>query len=216
MKKIAVVLSGCGNKDGSEIHESVSLIVNLSKLGAKIFYFAPDVEFAPLNFLTDKPLTEKRNVLVESARIARSQIQDLQNLNVEEFDGLALPGGYGAAMQLSSWAKEGANCQVNAVLEKVIQEFHSQSKPIAAICIAPVLVAKVLGKFRVTLTIGQDRETVQELTKLGVQHEDCPVDDFVSDREHKIISTPAYMYKAQPHEVFAGIQGLSEELMRMA
>jgi enhancing lycopene biosynthesis protein 2 len=136
-KKIAVVLSGCGNKDGTEITEAISLIVSLSQAGAELTYFAPDEEFAAKNFLTDEAEKEKRNMMIESARITRSEMNDLTSLVAADFDGLALPGGFGAALNLSTWATKGAACTVNEDLAKVITDFHAQSKPIAAICIAP-------------------------------------------------------------------------------
>lgn len=216
MKKIAVILSGCGNKDGAEIQEAVSLIINLSQLGADVTYFAPNAEFSAKNFLTNQTTNEKRNVMLESARITRSQMKDLATLNANDFDAIALPGGFGAALNLSTWASAGAKCTVNADLEKALLAFHTQSKPIAAICIAPAIVAKVLGKFKVTLTIGDDAETAAEIQKTGAIHEACPVDDYVTDREHKVITTPAYMYDAKPHEVFAGITALCKELIEMA
>ena len=216
-KKIAVILSGCGNKDGSEITEAVSLIVGLSSAGCHIEYFAPNQEFTPKNFLTNQALPEKRNIMVEASRISRSHMKDLQNLKADDFDGLAFPGGMGAALHLSNWSEAGAKCKVHPLVEKAIVDFHKQSKPIAAICIAPTLVAKTLGKHRVSLTIGSDPETAQEIEKTGAQHIDCPVTDYISDREHKIISTPAYMYgSAKPHEVFQGISGLVKEFIEMA
>ncbi len=215
-KKIAIVLSGCGNKDGSEIHESVSLIIHLSQLDAEVQFFAPDQNFTVVNFLTGEKLSEARNVMIESARISRSQMRPLKELAAKDFDGLALPGGSGAAINLSNWASAGAQCKVIPELEKAIIDFHKESKPIAAICIAPTLVARVLGKHKVTLTIGDDSKTIAEIKKTGAIHEICPVDDFVSDREHKIITTPAYMYDAKPHQVFKGIGGLAQELVEMA
>ncbi len=216
-KKIAVVLSGCGNKDGSEITEAVSLIVALSQAGAEIKYFAPNEDFTPKNFLKNEPLKEKRNIMVESARITRSQMQDLHELNADQFDGLAFPGGFGAALHLSNWAEAGAKCTVHPDVEKAIRTFHKQSKPIAAICIAPTLVGKVLGSEGVTLTLGADGEAAKEIAKTGAHHEVCPVTDYITDREHKVITTPAYMHdSAKPHEVFQGISGLAKEFMEMA
>lgn len=217
-KKIAVVLSGCGNKDGTEITEAVSLIVALSEKGAQITYFAPDKEMAPVNFLTnERSKMEKRNIMSEAARITRSQIQDLNSLVASDFDGLALPGGYGAALELSSWASKGSSCEVLPELSKAIVDFHKQSKPIAAICIAPTIVAKVLGKHGVTVTIGNDKETAQEIRKTGAEHADCPVADYITDRATKVVTTPAYMYgNARPHEVFTGIRGLVGEFLEMA
>ncbi|MEZ0393065.1 MAG: isoprenoid biosynthesis glyoxalase ElbB [Pseudobdellovibrionaceae bacterium] len=215
-KKIAVVLSGCGNKDGTEITEAVSLIVGLSSWGAEITYFAPNIEFTPRNFLTGEALSEKRNLMVEAARISRSEMQDLQDLNADHFDGLAFPGGFGAALHLSNWAEAGANCKVHPQVEKVILDFYKQSKPIAAICIAPTLLAKVLGPQQVTITLGTNPEIAKEVEKMGAQHEACPVTDYITDRHHKVVTSPAYMQKAKPHEVFQGISGLVKEFIEMA
>jgi len=217
VKKIAVVLSGCGNKDGAEITEAVSLMIALSAAGAEMKFFAPNQEFTPQNFLRNEPMKEKRNIMVEASRISRSEIQDIKDLKADAFDGLAFPGGYGAALHLSNWAEVGAKCQVNPSVEKAIRDFYSQSKPIAAICIAPTLLAKVLGAEGVSLTIGNDEETATEIEKTGAQHETCPVTDYITDREHKVISTPAYMYDdAKPHEIFQGISGLVKEFIEMA
>lgn len=215
-KKIAIILSGCGNKDGAEITEAVSLIVNLSAAGAEMKFFAPNLDFTPKNFLTNEPLNQTRNVMVEGARISRSQMNDLKDLKADEFDGLALPGGFGAALHLSNWGQAGAQCKVHPQVEKAILDFYNQSKPIAAICIAPTLVAKVLGSRHVNVTIGNDPETAKEIEKTGAQHVDCPVTDYITDREHKVITTPAYMYSAKPHEVFQGISGLVKEFIEMA
>lgn len=214
-KRIAVVLSGCGNKDGTEITEAIALIVGLSQAGADMKFFAPDRDFQAKNFLTDAPI-EKRNMMLESARITRSQIQDLKSLDAKDFDGLAFPGGYGAALNLSTWGLKGAACEVLPEVEQAIRSFHLQGKPIAAICIAPVLLAKVLGS-KVTVTIGEDKETIAEIQKTGARHENCPVEDFVTDREGKVVTTPAYMYgQAKSHQVFNGIQGLVREFVEMA
>lgn len=217
MKKIAVVLSGCGHQDGSEITESVSLLIALTQAGAEVSCFAPDIEIPVVNHLSHKPESEKRSLLKESARIARGHIQSLDKLKAQDFDAVAFPGGYGAAKNLSNWAEKGAACEVNADVKRVILEFHNASKPIGAICIAPVLLAKVLGDKGPTLTIGDDVETATELQKTGAIHEECPVNDYISDREFKIVTTPAYMYgDAKPNEVFAGIFGLAHELVEWA
>jgi enhancing lycopene biosynthesis protein 2 len=215
-KKIAVVLAGCGNKDGSEITEAVSLIIALSASGAQMTFFAPNIDFTARNFLTNSNHPEKRNLMLESARITRSQIQDLKNLNSAEFDGLAFPGGMGAALHLSNWSEAGAKCRLLPDVEKSIQNFHQSSKPIAAICIAPTLIAKVLGPLGVELTLGNDPQVIQEIQKTGAHHIECPVSDFITDRAHKVVTTPAYMHNAKPHEVFEGISGLVREFMEMA
>lgn len=217
MKHIAIVLSGCGNKDGTEITEAVSLIVALSQKGAKMSFFAPDAEVEAKNFLTNQPLPEKRNMMLEAARITRSQIKDIKELKANDFDGLAFPGGFGAALHLCNWASKGSQCEVHPDVSRVIKDFHKASLPIAAICIAPVLVAKVLGSEGVTVTLGNDPEALQEVRKTGAHAEECPVEDYISDRNNKVITTPAYMYDhATPAQVFAGIQGLVGELLEMA
>lgn len=217
MRKIAVILSGCGNKDGAEITEAISLLISLSQNGAQAMCFAPNIEFTALDFIKNEPLSTKRNVLIEAARISRGEIQDLKNLDVNKYDGLAFVGGYGAAKNLSNWAEKGAQCTVLPEIEKAIKDFHTASKPIAAICISPVIIAKVLGSEGVTITVGNDKETITEILKTGAQHEVCPVDDYVTDRETKVITTPAYMYdEARPHEIFRGISGLAKELVEMA
>lgn len=215
MKKIAVVLSGCGFKDGSEITETVSALIALSEYGASHCMFAPSLEFQAVDHLTGESC-EKRNVRVEAARIARGEIDDLKNLNSEDFDAIVFPGGFGAALRLCTWGQEGANCTVLPDVERVIRAFHKESKPIGAICIAPVLIARILGSEGITLTIGNDKATAAEIEKTGARHENCAVEDFVSDREHKIISTPAYMYDERPHRVFTGIRKALRELVEMA
>lgn len=215
MKRVAVVLSGCGFRDGSEITEAVSSLVALSQFGAEYTVFAPNISFEATDHLTGEA-TRIRNVLNESARIARGQITDLAQLKADDFDAVVFPGGYGAALHLCDWAKTGAAATVFPEARRVIEEFHSQGKPIAAICIAPALIAKVLGSHNVTLTIGDDKETAQEIEKTGARHVKCAVEDFVTDRENKVISTPAYMYEAQPHQVFNGISRALKELVEMA
>ena len=216
MKKIALVLSGCGYLDGAEITEATSLLIALSQLGAKVTVFAPNLEVDETNHLTKESTGQKINTLQMAARIARSEAHDIQTLDSKLFDGLAFAGGYGAALHLSTWAKEGAKASVNPSVKKVILDFYNSSKPILAVCIAPALIALTLGDKHVTLTAGNDLEVKSEFQKTGAVFEDCPVDDFITDREHKVITTPAYMYEAKPHEVFIGIIGAAKELVEMA
>lgn len=212
MKKIAIILSGCGHKDGSEITEAVSLIIALSQLNAKLSFFAPNIDVPAYH-----NNNEARNAIIESSRISRIEVIDIKNLDEKKFDAIAFPGGYGAAKVLSNWASKGAKAEVLPEIKNTIQAFHQNSKPIAAICIAPNLVACVLGKHNIELTIGNDPETIKEIEKTGARHVDCPVDDFITDRENKIITTPAYMYdNAKPHEIFNGISKLAKELIEMA
>lgn len=216
MKKIALILAGCGNKDGAEITESVSLLIALSQCKAEVTAFAPNVEFSAIDFIHQKSMDQSRNALTEAARIMRGKIFDLRNLEVNKFDAVVFAGGYGVIKNLCNWAEKGARCEVLPEVEKTVLGFYEASKPIGAVCIAPALIARVLGKKHITVTIGQDAETAKEIEKTGAIHEICPVDDFITDREHKIVTTPAYMFDAQPHEVFKGIQAMAKELVEWA
>ena len=217
IKRVAVVLSGCGHKDGAEITESVSTLIALSEVGAEYQVFAPDISFKVNDPITSQPTLETRHLLKEAARIARGDIRPLQELKAKDFYAVAFPGGFGVALNLCNWAEKGANCQVNPEAERVINEFYMAEKPIAAICIAPALIARVLGAEGVSLTIGMDVETAAQISKTGAHHENCAVDDFVTDRDHRIVSTPAYMYgDAKPFEVFTGVRKAIRELVLMA
>lgn len=216
-KHVAVVLSGCGHKDGAEITEAVSTLISLTEAGATYQVFAPNVEFAVTDPIKSQPTEEKRNVMTEAARIARGNIRDLKELKADDFDAIAFPGGFGAALHLCTWAKEGSDCTVDPEAKRVVNDFYMAEKPIAAICIAPALIAKVLGEEGVTLTIGNDASTAAEIEKTGAHHENCAVNDFVTDRDHRIVSTPAYMYdQAKPIEVFIGVRKAIRELVEMA
>jgi enhancing lycopene biosynthesis protein 2 len=215
MKRIAVVLSGCGHKDGAEITESVSTLIALSEFHAEYKVFAPNLDITATDHRTGSP-DGKRNVLTEAARIARGNILDLKELTSKNFDAIVFPGGFGAALNLCDFAKSGSHCQVHPEAERVIKEFHTAEKPIGAFCIAPALIARVLGKEGITLTIGNNTETAKEIEKTGALHVTCAVDDYITDREHKIVTSPAYMYDAKPHQVFNGIRRAIQELVEMS
>lgn len=216
-KKVAVVLSGCGNKDGAEITEAVSTVLALSECGVKYKIFAPDVDFSAKDFLTGQASGETRNVLRESARIARGEIRPLTDLKSKDFDAVIFPGGFGAALNLCNWGEAGAQCRVIPDAERVIKEFHREQKPIGAICIAPALIARVLGSEGITVTLGEVSEASKEVQKTGAHHEICAVDDFLTDRDHRIVTTPAYMYDgAQPFAVYTGIRKAVREVVEMA
>ena len=215
MKKVAVVLSGCGFLDGTEITEAVSTLISLSELGAEATCFALN-EDAPSTDHATKAPQGSRNMLSESARIARGNAKDLTTLQEKDFDAVVFPGGFGAALNLSDWGKVGAKAKPHREVTRVIRAFHKASKPIGAICIAPTLVARILGSENVNVTIGNDPATAAEITKTGAEHVQCAVTDYVSDRDHKVLTTPAYMYEAKPHEVFQGIRRMIGELVEMA
>lgn len=213
---IALITSGCGHLDGSEVTEAVSTWIALCERGAGVTVFAPSGLAPAVDHLKGEPLPESRSPRQEAARIFRGQVRDITELQAKQFDALVLVGGYGAAKTLSNWASAGAKCEVLKPLELALREFHATSKPIGAICIAPALVARVLGTSGVTVTIGNDAATAAEILKTGAQHEDCPVTDYVTDRDNKILSTPAFMYETSPDQVFIGIRKMIGELCEMA
>lgn len=218
-KRIGVILSGCGVYDGSEIYETVITLLAIDRAGAEAVCMAPDIpQMHVINHLTGEPQAgESRNVLVESARIARGKIQDLASVQANELDALMLPGGFGAAKNLCNFAVAGADCEANPETARLIREMHAAKKPIAAICIAPAVLAKVLGEQKIAhkLTIGNDEATAEALTKLGAEHIQCPVEDFVIDRDNKLISSPAYMLAGRISEAAEGIEKTVQSLLDM-
>ncbi|MDR0805546.1 MAG: isoprenoid biosynthesis glyoxalase ElbB [Enterobacteriaceae bacterium] len=215
MKRVAVVLSGCGFLDGAEIHESVLTLLALDRAGAEVTCFAPDQPQAHVvNHFTGQPTTESRNVLTESARIARGKIQPLSQADAALFDALIVPGGFGAAKNLSNFAFVGKACEVNQDLTHLVQAMHQAGKPMGFICIAPVLIPKMLN-VPVRLTIGNDIDTAEIVDEMGGEHVTCPVDDIVVDEEQKIVTTPAYMLAQSIGEAAQGIEKLVDRVLKL-
>jgi len=216
MKKVGVVLSGCGVYDGSEIHEATLTLYFLDQLGAKALCMAPDVaQIHVVDHVKGEPTEEKRNVLVESARIARGEIRDLKDVRAEELDALIFPGGFGAAKNLSDFAVKGIACTVHPEVTRLIHTMHASKKPIGFMCIAPVLAAKVLGSFSPRLTVGCDKDTAATLEKLGAKHIVCRVDEAEVDAEQKIVSTPAYMLGPSIAHIAQGIEKLVRAVLNL-
>jgi enhancing lycopene biosynthesis protein 2 len=217
-KKIGVVLSGCGVYDGAEIHESVITLLALDRLGAEAVICAPNRDqLHVVNHLTGEvDEGASRNVLVESARIARGEIRDVAEVSADELDGLMLPGGFGAAKNLCTFAVAGPDSEVDAGVADLVRAVHAQGKPVAAVCIAPALIAKVLGDTGPELTIGTDADTAAALSSMGAAHVDCPVREFVVDRDRKLISSPAYMLAGNISEAAEGIEKTVSALVEMA
>ncbi|XP_042306807.1 glutamine amidotransferase-like class 1 domain-containing protein 3A, mitochondrial [Sceloporus undulatus] len=222
-KKVAVILSGCGAYDGSEIHESSAIMVHLSREGAQVELYAPNIlQTQVVNHATGQPVEEKRNVLVESARIARGNVKDLATLAMKDLDALIIPGGFGVAKNLCSWASEGKNCTVSKEVEDAIKAFHLTQKPIGLCCIAPVLAAKVLPGCE--LTVGDDTEcetwpyakTAQVLKEMGCKHINRSVGQIHVDCRHKLVTTSAFMCNAPLHEIYDGVGKMVQEVLRMA
>ncbi len=217
-KKVGVVLSGCGVYDGTEIHEAVITMLALDRHGAEMVLCAPDRDqLHVVNHLTGKVADgERRNVLVESARIARGAVRDVAQVSADELDALILPGGFGAAKNLCDFAVKGPDCEVDPGVARLVREVHGQGKPVGAVCIAPALLAKVLGDEGPELTIGTDPGTAGALEKLGARHVACSVAEAVVDRERKLVTSPAYMLAGRISEAADGIEKTVAELLKMA
>lgn len=217
--KVAVVLSGCGFLDGSEIHEAVLTLLALDCAGAEVACLAPDiVQSGVVDHARKRTVDESRNVLTEAARIARGRITDIASARASDFDAVALPGGFGAAKNLCDFATAGADARVEPNVARFLREAFRARKPIGAWCIAPATLAAALRgeKTQVTLTIGDDPGTARALAALGAKHVDCPVDGACVDEEHRIVTTPAYMYDARIGDVAKGIDKAVAALLRLA
>jgi len=217
MVKVGVVLSGCGFLDGSEIHEAVLTAYFLERAGAELVWCAPDVDqMHVVDHLTGEVVEqESRNVLVESARLARGRTRALSDMTVEDVDAVVLPGGFGAAKNLSTYATEGTGCSVHPDVETFLRRCHRAGLPIGAMCVAPVLVARVLGEEGPALTIGDDPATAAAIEEMGARHETRPVDDVTVDEERRFVSTPAYMLGPRITDVAAGIERFVDRLLAM-
>lgn len=217
-KRVGVCLSGCGVLDGSEIHEAVLTLLAIERAGAEAVWMAPDGDqMHVVDHVKGEPVAgARRKVLVESARIARGEIQNLKDVKAEEIDALVFPGGYGAAKNLCTFAVDGADCQVDPEVERLIREMNEAGKPIGFLCIAPVIAAKVLGSKNILLTIGKDSETASAVGRMGGRHRECEANECVVDWENKIVSTPAYMLAKGPAEMVDGIEKLVNRVLDLA
>lgn len=212
MPKIAVILSGCGVYDGAEIHESVITLLALERNGAEIVCAAPNrPQMHVIDHAVGEPSDETRNVAVESSRIARGPVTELSELNVAALDGIIFPGGFGAAKNLCDYAVKGPDMVVQPDVARLVEEARAQNKPLAFLCIAPVIAARLIPGVR--LTIGTDPNTAEHITQMGAEHVECPVDGFVEDGERLVWTTPAYMLGPSVKYVAAGIEKLVERFV---
>lgn len=219
MKRAAVILCGSGFKDGSEIREAVGVLFALSEMGVEASCFALDEpQFDVVNCLTLAPASqEKRNQLVESARIARGAIKPLPQLEAKDFEILVIPGGFGAAKNLCNFAHKGSAGSVNPILQEKIMDFYQQKKPIGGVCIAPAILALAFKGKSIDITLGGESEAVDEILKLGHTHIPKKAFEWHVSESHRIVTTPAYMHETAPlHEIFMGIRGMVIELVKLA
>ena len=218
MKTVAVILSGCGVFDGSEIHEAVLTLLALDRANARVVCAAPDIPQHHVTNHYNKQISasEQRNVLVESARIARGNIKPLVDLKPEEYQAVILPGGFGAANNLCDFADKGGRCQVQPDVARVLKAAHQAGKPLGFICISPGIAASLFGADKVELTIGNDPGTAKAIEASGAKHVACTVHNLAIDRRLKIVSTPAYMLATRISEVEAGVNKLVQAILEMA
>ncbi len=212
--KFAVVLSGCGVFDGTEIHEAVLTLLAIDRQGGTCQCFAPDIfQTHVINHLTSQEMPESRNVLVESARIARGNVKDLRDYKAADHDGLIFPGGFGAAKNLSSVAFDGAACKVNTEVERAIRETRAAGKPIGALCISPTLLARVLGE--VAVTIGQDPSFAAVVERMGARHQDTRHGEVCVDARAKVVTTPCYMLESTIDQIATGAENVVKAMMTL-
>ena len=218
MKKVGVLLSGCGVNDGAEIHESVLTMLFLDKAGVEMILMAPNIDqMHVINHYTGQEMEEYRNVLVESSRIARGEIKDMAEVSGNDLDALIIPGGFGVAKNLCDYAMAGPECSVNPDVYRLIAELRLMNKPIGAICIAPVMMAKILGEQEesANMTIGYDETTSTDIISMGSKHVDCPATEMIIDEDKKIVTTPAYMEAKSIKEAADGIEQLIKQVLSM-
>lgn len=216
MKKVAVILSGCGVYDGSEIHEAVLTLLAIEQNNASYRCFAPNIEqHHVINHLTGEVSdNEKRNVLVESARIARGDVEELAELREQDFDALIVPGGFGAAKNLCNFALDGDNYEVNAQVLSACQAFAKADKPAGYMCIAPAMLPLIYPQ-GVQGTIGTDAGTASLISAKGLIHNNCNVEDVVIDQAHNLVTTPAYMLATSLSEASLGINNLVKNVLAL-
>ena len=215
-KKIGVLLAGCGVYDGSEIHEAVLTMLFLDQANAEILCMAPNMEqYHVIDHLSGTETSEKRNVLVESARIARGEIKDLKDVQASDLDAIIIPGGFGAAKNLSDFAINNIQAQVHPDVQRIITDMINSQKPVGALCIAPATLTKAIADKQPEVTIGNDQETADLIEKMGGKHVTCAVDQIHIDRDKKIVTTPAYMIGPNIKDIATGIEKLVTEVLAL-
>jgi enhancing lycopene biosynthesis protein 2 len=216
MPKIGVLLSGCGVYDGSEIHEAVLTLLALNRKQADIICMAPNIEqYDVINHLTQNPMSEKRNVLIESARIARGDIKDIAEVNATDLDGLILPGGFGAAKNLSDFALKGKDAKLYPEVQRLLNDMQAAHKPIGGICISPAILAKAFCEKAPEVTIGKDTGIAQTIEAMGAVHKQCTVDAIHYDEKYNLVTTPAYMLGPEIKDVAEGIEKLVDKVLAL-
>ena len=220
--KFAVILAGCGSFDGSEIHETTLGLLAIDEQGGSYDCYAPNQEQGrTLNFYTKEVVATKgqagnRNILEEGGRIARGNIKPISELNIADYDAIIFPGGMGTVYNWCDYAEKGVNCTVLPEIAQAMETAYLSGKWVGAMCIAPVIVAKVLGKYGVHITIGNDPQTASNVIQMGAIHEERTATQACIDKEHHIATTPCYMLAKSIKEIYAGntalIKGIIDNL----
>jgi enhancing lycopene biosynthesis protein 2 len=221
-KRVAVVLSGCGAGDGSEIREAVLTLLTLERAGAQVMFAAPDVAQARVFDHQQGALAadaQPRHARSEAARIARGPVRALSELRIEEIDALIFPGGEGVATVLSNYADKGQLCDVDPDVVRLLKEALARHRPMGFICLAPILAARVLGPVAgVRVTLGpRATAPAKHAAVMGADVRPCNANDIFVDSKTRVISTPAYMYEgARLTEVAQGIEKLVRAVLQLA
>lgn len=211
-KQFAVILAGCGVKDGTEIHEAIMALLAIDLAGAEYTIFAPDKnQHHVVNHITGQEVNETRNIMVESARIARGKIQSLDELNVSDFDALLIPGGFGVAKNLCNYAFDGHLMEIDGIVSEKILDFNRAAKPIGALCIAPIMLAKLFPNAE--LTLGQNNDSVKHAEMLGANHVDTKHGEVVHDENYNLFTTPCYMLNSSIADIFRGTKNLVDKMI---
>lgn len=220
MKKICVILSGCGVFDGTEIQEAVLTLLYLDRAGVEVSCYAPDIfQQDVVDHITMEAVAEeRRNVLVESARIVRGQVKSLLDLNIDDFDALVMPGGVGTEKNLCAPTDDGAGRAIDPEVARVIREAHASGKVIGAMCNTPLLVAQALRDTdsNPTLTVGTDEQVIAALAAFNAQPLQAEANEVVVDQKNRIVSTPAFMLAEDISQLSYGIKKLVTEVLEMA
>ena len=218
MPRVGVVLAGCGAQDGSEIHESVLTLLSLDRIGAKVKIMAPEIDqFHVVNHLSNHKMDATRNILSEAARIARGNILPIRSINNNDLDALIFPGGTGMAKNIFNYAIKGPDFTVLKDVESLTRYMIQKNKPIGAICIAPVMIAKILQNLdrKGKVTGGFNEQILTDIESMGMITEKVNATEIVIDYENKIVSTPAYVEANSIKEVSEGIEKLVDAVLSM-
>lgn len=219
--KFAVILSGCGVYDGTEIHEAVCTLLAIEEAGCSYQCFAPNTwQSRVMDHFTGESTaiagdSDNRNVLAESARIARGNIKDLTEFSASDYDAIIFPGGFGAALNWSNFAVKGPACEVNEEIERAINDSFKQGIVIGSMCIAPAVLAKVLGKHKIKVTIGTDKSVAVGIEKMGAVHEAQTATEVCIDEDNKIVTVPAYMLSKTISEINTGTHNLVSAMLEL-